>query len=635
MAHRTAPDPETDPARTVAVAAAALDTWRGSQAVDEGLVQPVLVPALTIAYHPLIERIGAYAVLHEIAAGEPVLLSRVSPAFSSRSQPDAEPLADRNLSRGPLLLTANGSGVRLDRGDCRTHVAVGGEPLRGAIELSAHDLQRGVVLELAGRVVLLLHLTRAAIATGTTFVTLGDDPVRADLLGESAAMQRLRQDIRRVSDLDVPVLIRGETGTGKELVARAIHGASLRRAGPFVAVNLAAIPGTLAVSELFGADRGAFTGAVRRHAGFFAQAHGGTLFLDEVGEAPQEIQVALLRALETGEIQPVGAQRPQKIDARLLAATDADLDTKITEGSFRAPLLHRLAAYDIWVPALRERRDDIGPLLLHFCEQELAHLGEAHRLRSAPEQGELWLPASLVARLVNYDWPGNVRQLRNVARQLVIGNRGRSRVEFVPSVARLLHGMHASPAVGAASGTSPPAGAAASGTGPPAGVAASGTSPPAGIAAPVSSPPEGDPAAPAQPRLAAGSSAPPAPAPRDASSPLDAAHPEGRRKPAELSEDEVSEALRASRWDLAAAASLLRISRASLYAVIQGNARFRTAGSLSAEDISRAHATCSGDVDRMVEWLEVSERGLRRRLRELGLEEHPARGPGDDTRKSK
>ena len=549
-----------------------LDTWLASPESDVESSRHVLVPALTILYHPDIERIGAQALLPELASGEPAFLSRIGPGFSSHSRAAAEPLADRALSRSPLRFTAlPDRGVRIDADDCRTRVVVDGEPLQRSVELSAHALLRGVTLELAGRIVLLAHTAAAAVTTAAGFATVADDAVGAELIGHSTPIRRLRHAIRRVADLDVPVLIRGETGSGKELAARAIHRASPRRGGPFVAVNLAAIPGSLASSELFGADRGAFTGAVRRHTGYFARAEGGTLFLDEIAEAPHMVQVALLRALETGEIQPVGAERPSRVDVRILAATDADLEAKIEEGAFRAPLLHRLTAYELSVPPLRERRDDIGRLLIQFLAEELARVGEAHRLTSPPPSGEPWLPTSLVARLAAHSWPGNVRQLRNVARQLVIGNRGRRRVASDPVIERLLGGADPK----APEKSAPPA-----------------------------APPEAPNSSPSATRAKAA--------------------PSERRKPGEISEEELASALRATRWDIASAASLLRISRTSLYTLIEEHPHFRTAGDLPHEEITRAYDACGGSVERMVERLEVSERALRRRMRELGLEEREA-----------
>src|SRR6185369_6449016 len=215
-------------------------------------------------------------------------------------------------------------------GESPVQVVADGVPVAGSREIPAAEVERGVVLELSGRVALLLH-------------TLGDEEPGPsvpgfDLVGESAGIVRVRREIARVADLDVPVLLRGETGTGKELVAHALHRASRRRSAAFLSLNMAAIPASLAASELFGATRGAFTGAVAAHAGHFERAQGGTLFLDEIGDAPAEVQVSLLRVLETGEIQRVGGAPISGVDVRLIAGTDADLERAIADGRFRSAL---------------------------------------------------------------------------------------------------------------------------------------------------------------------------------------------------------------------------------------------------------------------------------------------------------
>ncbi|WP_437819079.1 sigma 54-interacting transcriptional regulator [Sorangium sp. So ce1078] len=576
--------------RTTAVGNTTLQGSGASSAVVSGAA----TLALTVLYHPDVERVGDRVQLGEVASGGVVLLSRTAPAFAPPGRPGGAPLDEEHLSRRPLRLSLlDGGGVRLELGDSGTAVVVRGKRLRGSAVFTVAQVKRGVVLELSRRVVLLLH---HAGALHDVLAGPGEAGDRTrELAGESDGIQRVLWELRSVADLDLPVLLRGETGVGKELVAQAVHRASARRAGPFVAVNLGAIPPALASSEFFGADRGAFTGSVRRQAGYFEQARGGTLFLDEIGEAPAELQVALLRALETGEIQPVGAQQARKVDVRIIAATDADLEAKVASGSFRAPLLNRLAAYEILIPPLRDRRDDIGRLLIRFLREELERVGEAERLSLPGATDEPWLPAPLVARLADHDWPGNIRQLRNAVRQLVIGSRGRPRLVVGPAMERLLEGKDA------ASG--PPGGEEAAGRETAADAAREGAAgrETAGIAAPPSMPA-------VEPAARAAAKEPPA------------APASSRRKPAEVTEEEVAEALRASRWDLAATASLLRISRASLYLLLQRYPRFRTAGGLPAEEIIRCHGDCGGDLGRMVERLEVSERALRRRLRELRLE---------------
>jgi two-component system nitrogen regulation response regulator GlnG len=277
-------------------------------------------------------------------------------------------------------------------------------------------------------VVVLLHLARDERRY--------DEP--RGLLGDSDAIADVRADVARVADLDVPVLLRGESGTGKELVARAIHDAGGDPKRPFIAVNVAALPPTTAASELFGHVRGAFTGATHDRDGLFARADGGTLFLDEIGETPFDVQPMLLRVLETSEVTPLGGGRSRRVNVRLIAATDADLETQIAESGFRSALFHRLAGYQLFVPPLRERRDDIGRLLIHFLRGELAATGDLVRLERQRDEARVWLPASLVGRLARYGWPGNVRQLRNAARQIAIASRGAEHVRVDAALERLL-----------------------------------------------------------------------------------------------------------------------------------------------------------------------------------------------------
>jgi two-component system nitrogen regulation response regulator GlnG len=400
------------------------------------------VPALTLLYHPDLRRVGDRALLSELPLGREALLGRLQPELAAPDAAAGEPLGDRHISREPLhLRPAPQGGIVLAAGESRTSVKVDGVPLAGDLAISAADLARGLVIELADRMVLLLHLLDHLEVPGAK---------RFGLVGDSGGIARVRSEIAGVAELDVPVLLRGETGTGKELAAQALHEASRRRGGPFIAVNLGAIPPTLVASELFGAARGAYTGSVQGQEGYFRKAHGGTLLLDEVGEATPEVQVMLLRTLETGEVHPVGTQSPQRVDVRVLSATDADLEARAAAGEFRAPLLHRLGGYEIWLPPLRERRDDIGRLLVHFLRRELGTLGEAGRLDpGAP----LWLPPGVVVRLARYEWPGNVRQLRNVARQIAIGSRGQARAEIGPAVERLLRAATPSQAVEVAAGS--------------------------------------------------------------------------------------------------------------------------------------------------------------------------------------
>jgi two-component system nitrogen regulation response regulator GlnG len=234
------------------------------------------------------------------------------------------------------------------------------------------------------------------------------------LVGRSAALLEVFKTIGRVAPSDVAVLVTGESGTGKELVARAIHQASARAEGPFVAVNAAAIPRELLESELFGHERGAFTGAVESRPGRFREARGGTLFLDEIGDMPLELQAKLLRVLQSGEVTSVGGRRPEHVDVRIVAATHRDLDAAVREGRFREDLLYRLRVVPIHTPPLRERPDDIGALAQHFVARYAEELGTGPRLLA---------PAAL-ERLLAHPWPGNVRELENAVKRALVLSAG-------------------------------------------------------------------------------------------------------------------------------------------------------------------------------------------------------------------
>src|SRR6188474_206471 len=231
-----------------------------------------------------------------------------------------------------------------------------------------------------------------------------------EMLGQAPAMQDVFRAIGRLSQSNVTVMITGESGSGKELVARALHKHSPRASGPFVAINTAAIPKDLLESELFGHERGAFTGAQAQRRGRFEQAEGGTLFLDEIGDMPSELQTRLLRVLSDGHFYRVGGHSPIKANVRVIAATHQKLETRVKEGLFREDLFHRLNVIRIRLPSLRERREDIPLLTRHFLQKSARELSvETKRLSE-----------SAVKYLQAQDWPGNVRQLENIAHWLTV-----------------------------------------------------------------------------------------------------------------------------------------------------------------------------------------------------------------------
>ncbi|MFO1117784.1 MAG: sigma-54 dependent transcriptional regulator [Beijerinckiaceae bacterium] len=261
-------------------------------------------------------------------------------------------------------------------------------------------------------------------ATGTlTFKDLvfaGEEMTRIVRLGERAAKST------------IPVLLEGESGVGKELVARAIQGGSDRKGKPFVTVNCGALPENLVESILFGHEKGAFTGAVDRHVGKFQEANGGTLFLDEIGELPLETQVKLLRALQEGEIDPIGAKRPARVDIRLISATNQNLIELVKAGKFREDLYYRLNVFPITIPPLRARKGDIGDLARRFCARFAAEEGKKIR----------GVTAEALALLSAYDWPGNVRQLENALfRAIVLADGDELTVAEFPQIAAQVDGF--------------------------------------------------------------------------------------------------------------------------------------------------------------------------------------------------
>ena len=361
----------------------------------------------TILWHSDHERVGEWAAWPE-KMRKNFKLSRNTPEFSHPGTDLKRPLASLRLSRTPIAFSSSDLEVHMSRPDSLPSVVVEGKPVKGSRTFSRGDLEKGVILMLAHEVTLLLHLSKPKTQR----------PPLPEMIGQSAAMGTIYEQIESLREVDDHILIRGETGTGKELVARALTKCGKRNGGPSRTESLATVPPGLVAMTLFGSERGSFNGASKQK-GLFRLANGGTLFLDEIGAAPLETQQALLRILEENTCSPVGhPDRRFHVDVRVLAATDRDLEEAEASGKFHGPLRQRFHG-EILLPPLRKRREDIGRLFLHFLKQDLDELGKLSAAGNL-EDTLGWPLPEIVAGLASYDWPGNVRELRNVVRRLVL-----------------------------------------------------------------------------------------------------------------------------------------------------------------------------------------------------------------------
>jgi DNA-binding NtrC family response regulator len=281
-----------------------------------------------------------------------------------------------------------------------------------------------------------LQLTQLTAEVGRLKKHVAGRVTFADLVGDSRPMQMVKALGIRAAKSSIPVLITGESGVGKEVIARALHGASERAGKPFVAVNCGALPVNLVESILFGHEKGSFTGASDKHLGKFAEANGGTLFLDEIGELPLDMQVKLLRALQEGEIDPVGSKRSVKVDVRIVSATNRDLSGAVAAGTFREDLFYRLNVFPIEAPSLRERREDIPALIDHFVGR--FNVEEGKRVAGASPE--------TLALLTAFDWPGNVRQLENtIYRAIVLADAPFLQPHDFPAISGIAMPLEAQP----------------------------------------------------------------------------------------------------------------------------------------------------------------------------------------------
>jgi transcriptional regulator with AAA-type ATPase domain len=484
---------------------------------------------LTILWHPDLSRIGQQFIGPD-RPGE-IALSRYAPLFQNQGGA-GQGLDERCIARDPLCLRLRADGeVDIALPESRMVVELNGTPLVAGARLTRAQVDAGAVLSLGGLVLLCVHW----------MVGLPQASAITSVLGVSSAAVRMRAQIAQVATTELPVLLLGETGSGKEVAARAIHQASRRAGAPLVCVNMATLSESLAGADLFGAVRGAYTGAQTARQGLFAEAAGGTLFLDEIGDTPAPVQPMLLRVLDSGEYRPLGAAASLRSGARLIAATDRDLQS----AAFNQPLLRRLEAFVIALPSLRQRREDIGLLIRHFLRQE-------HSPSPSP---------ALVTQLCCHDWPGNIRQLAHVVRRIAIGLRAGE----VPSFEAL---AGAAPAPAAQT----PAAAPAAGPAPP------------------------------------------------------------RVRIAELSDQDIVDALDSHGWEIQAAAQALGMSRPSLYKRLEQHSSIRRVEAIPAAEIARALQLDDGDLTRSASRLRTPREALRRHLRGAGLAAGASASPDDPSR---
>jgi two-component system nitrogen regulation response regulator GlnG len=534
--------------------------------------------ALTVLWHPAWRLAGAQA-LHS-RPGEPWCLSRSAPGFRLPDRVELVPLASPALSRSPATFVEEADGgVVLTLPQRTLHCEVDGRRVEDRIRLDPTDLGRGVVLVFGGQVALCLHRVG----------TLPDGAAAGGLAGVGDAMVRVRRRIAQVAATALPVLVLGESGTGKERVAQEIHARSARRDEALVAVNMGALTDSLAAGDLFGTQRGAYTGAQQARPGYWREAEGGTLFLDEIGDTPALVQPMLLRAIETGHIRPLGATRDLPCDVRLVAATDRDLALQ----GFNQPLLRRLEAFVIRMPPLRERREDLGLLAARLLADAAPGLPDT-----------LTLPPALVRALCLFHWPGNVRQLRHAMRRLALAQVAGE----WPTVHEFL-GVPASEAVPRATGTTR-----ASALQAPAPADGS-------TDAPTDESTEGPPLEPP-----GGSPGPSAPADPPTASTASSGRPFPRRYrlPSTVSGEELTAALDASGWCLSDAAERLGISRPSLYNLMHRHPELRRAERLRPEDVEQARRDGARDLPALATALRVPREALRRRLQAWEMDTDPS-----------
>lgn len=479
--------------------------------------------AVTIIWHPDHGRIGEQFVG---TAGPTVIeLSRYFPLFCAPGSAGLA-LGHAAISRDPLRITRDADDrVVIHPPASRMVAELNGEVIDSPRQLTAQQIEAGQVIGMGRTVLLCLHWMRGLPK---------NNPVPG-MAGVSTAAILARDQLRLVAATELPVLLLGETGTGKEIAARAIHALGARSRAALVTVNMAALNESLAAADLFGAAKGAYTGAQVARKGLFDEAAGATLFLDEIGNTPASVQPMLLRVLEGGDYRPLGAQQDCRSSARLIAATDQDLGSD----AFNQALLRRLESFVIRLPPLRARREDIGVLLVCMLGLDQAHGGAVPAV-----------PFALVSDAARYDWPGNIRQLGNVVKRAVLALQAGQ----APDFDRLVESVSQRPDSSA--------------------------------------------------RLT-----------RVPATPLASV----RKRPADLAEQDILNAMENSGWTIQAAAHALGVSRPTMYKLLDTHAEIRRAESIPASEIREALQASGGDLRRCASQLKTPSEALRRHLHTLGL----------------
>ncbi|MBC3872347.1 sigma 54-interacting transcriptional regulator [Undibacterium flavidum] len=505
---------------------------------------------LTIAWHPDTNRIGEQFV-GTTEAGT-IELSRFTPAFSAVNG-DPLPVGYSGISRDPLRIVRDAhDGITICPPNSRMVVEINGEEIREPRHFSAEQIDLGTIIALGRAVFVCIHWMRCLPKHNPVDNFLG--------VGSNAIFTR--DLIRLAATNDNTVLLLGETGTGKEVAAQAIHNLSKRSASRMVSVNMAALNESLAAADLFGASKGAYTGAQSSREGYFSEAQNSTLFLDEIGNTPSTVQPMLLRVLENGEYRPLGATRDARSSARLITATDQDL----YHTNFNHALVRRLESFIIRIPPLRARREDIGLLICHLAQ------------RNDFAQVNLGLiPPGLISDMLNFEWPGNIRQLSNVLKRTLLSLQ----MGEYPQLANMVEAPKVTVMASAELRKASFTGSA---------------TPPSKIEVPLTSS-----------------------ASREATEGAnEITNPIERKKLRDLTEQDVIEAMHRHDWTIQYAADDLGISRPSMYKLIDANSQIRRVEQIPAEEIREHLDAANYLVEQCAASLKTPSEALRRHLKGLG-----------------